>query len=81
MSNYNRLRWGCRRGMLELDMFLLPFFDDCYQQLTPAEQQDFATMLSEPDPVLHSWLTLQAEPEQIAYAALVAKIRDYHVQL
>ena len=36
-----RLRWGCRRGMLELDMLLLPFFDEHYLNMTEKEKQSF----------------------------------------
>ena len=37
----NRLRWRSRRGMLELDLLLLPFFDDVFLELSDAEQQAF----------------------------------------
>ena len=29
-----RLRWACRRGMLELDVLFMPFVDEAWDELT-----------------------------------------------
>ena len=36
MSELARLRWKCRRGMLELDLLLRDFLDSGYQDLDDA---------------------------------------------
>ena len=41
----NRLRWHCRRGMLELDMVLARFLDEHVAQLTPAQQREFEQLV------------------------------------
>ena len=51
----NRLRWRCRRGLLELDMILLPFLDQGYESLGPAEQAAFHRLLQFPDSRLLGW--------------------------
>lgn len=51
-----RVRWHCRRGMLELDILLIGFFDNCYATLTDQEKQLFQTVLTYPDPDLFAWL-------------------------
>ena len=28
-----RIKWACRRGMLELDVILLPYFEACFDDL------------------------------------------------
>ena len=48
----NRLRWKCRRGMLELDIMLNKFLEEGYQALTKQQQQDFNELLEYPDTVL-----------------------------
>lgn len=48
----SRLRWQCRRGMLELDLVLAAFLDQHYSALTPAEIMAFADLLEYPDPEL-----------------------------
>jgi antitoxin CptB len=55
-SQTARLRWQCRRGMLELDAILQPFFEQKFNSLAAEEQQAFERLLSYPDPVLYSWL-------------------------
>lgn len=72
-AHLNRVRWACRRGMLELDCLLIPFFDNHYQSLTQAEQDTFEQLLTEPDPVIYAWL-IGSEACDNEYKALVAKI-------
>ena len=64
--NPGRLRWQCRRGMLELDLLLEGFLDHRYPELDPAGRQAFARMLEFPDQLLLEWLTgkiVPADPE------------------
>lgn len=51
-----RVKWSCRRGMLELDLMLLPFFTAHYGQLSIREQQLFVKLLEYPDPELYDYL-------------------------
>jgi len=55
-TSLNKIRWQCRRGMLELDMILISFFDNCYESLTIEEQGAFIRLLEYPDPTLYAWL-------------------------
>lgn len=73
--NPKRIRWACRRGMLELDVLLLPFFEKTFEQLTPTEQQGFVALLGESDQDLYNWLLGKALPSDPAYVHLVQKIR------
>ncbi len=58
----NRLRWLCRRGMLELDAWLVLFLDTRHADLPPPLQADFARLLDQDDMVLFDWLTGAREP-------------------
>ncbi len=53
----NRLRWRSRRGMLELDLLLLPFFDEVYRDLEPTDQATFQRLLEQDDPDLWLWFS------------------------
>lgn len=53
-----RLRWRCRRGMLELDMLLGRFLDEHYPHLDARQQHDFADLLELDDPEL--WQRLRS---------------------
>ncbi|MGE5155424.1 MAG: succinate dehydrogenase assembly factor 2, partial [Bdellovibrio bacteriovorus] len=50
-----RLRWQCRRGMLELDHLLLRFLDLGYPNLDPVGRGDFVTLLRHQDQDLSDW--------------------------
>lgn len=49
MRQEERLRWRCRRGLLELDILLQRFLDQYYAQLDEAQLKAFETLLSLPD--------------------------------
>ena len=51
-----KIRWACRRGMLELDILLIQFFDHQFEQLSFSEQQQFKKFLSIEDPQLMNCL-------------------------
>jgi len=52
----DRLRWQCRRGMLELDYLLETYLDHAYAALTSREKVLFEDILNNHDPDLQSWL-------------------------
>ncbi len=58
MSNLDskaKLRWACRRGMLELDVLFMPFVEDAYDSLSDNEKGIFQRLLSGEDPELFAW--------------------------
>ena len=55
LNNKARLRWACRRGMLELDVLFLPFVDEAYDQLSESQKLTFERLLEGDDPDLFAW--------------------------
>ena len=53
--NKARLKWACRRGMLELDVLFMPFVDEAYDDLSTEEQFTFERLLTAQDPELFAW--------------------------
>jgi len=53
--NKARLKWACRRGMLELDVLFIPFVDEAYDDLNASDQRIFERLLTEQDPDLFAW--------------------------
>lgn len=72
-----KLYWACRRGMLELDLLLLPFLENCYDNLSDEERSTFIQLLAIEDPTLYQWFIARLEPEDPATRALVEKIIAY----
>jgi antitoxin CptB len=54
-NNKARIKWACRRGMLELDVLFMPFVEQAYDNLTVADQTTFERLLSSEDPDLFAW--------------------------
>lgn len=51
----SRVRWACRRGMLELDVLFQPFVEAHYEQMTLEDKNIFVRLLEGEDPVLFAW--------------------------
>lgn len=75
-TEYARLKWRCRRGMLELDLLLQPFVEDVYPLLTAEEKVQFHTLLDMQDQELLECLMLQSPPEDISLDHVIRKIRS-----
>ena len=73
---FNRLRWRSRRGMLELDLLLLPFFDEVFAELESDQQQAFIKLLEQDDPDLWDWFSRKSKSRDPELAALVERILD-----
>ena len=69
-----RIKWACRRGMLELDVVRMPFFEECFDALSESEQRDFVSLLESDDPDLFTWIMGHGRSEHLGNAAMVDKI-------
>ena len=76
MTELARMRWKCRRGMLELDLLLRDFLDSGYRDLDESGCRCFDRMLDYPDAVLLEWLMGRSEPADKDVAQLVKQIRS-----
>ncbi|MCW8127548.1 succinate dehydrogenase assembly factor 2 [Microbulbifer halophilus] len=72
----NRLFWGSRRGMLELDLVLLPFLENVYETLEPEDQRRYQKLLEEQDQDLFAWFLRRTDPEDPELKRIVQIIRD-----
>ena len=74
----NRVRWRCRRSMLELDAWLARFLDDNIEALGQADLGVLEELLGAEDDDLYGWLTgRQAAPAR--FLALLARIQSTKV--
>lgn len=69
--NKAKLRFHCRRGMLELDVLLQPFCDEVFDTLPLAQQQTFARLLDQEDPDLFGWLMQHSRSEDAQLQAMI----------
>jgi succinate dehydrogenase flavin-adding protein (antitoxin of CptAB toxin-antitoxin module) len=70
-----RIRWHCRRGMLELDLVLNAFVQRHLATLTPRELDTFRGILERPDPELLDLVMAHTDPEDTAERELIRLMR------
>lgn len=69
-----RLKWATRRGMLELDLILLPFLENHYELLEEENQIRFQQLLDCQDPELFDWFMGKSIPENPDHRFIVEYI-------
>lgn len=74
------LLWRSRRGMLEVELKLLPFARTGLCELAPADREAYARLLQEDDWQLHDWLQGWSAPADPALARIVGRIRGMEPQ-
>ncbi len=71
----NRMIWASRRGMLELDLVLLPFLENVYETLPEEDRRRYWALLDEEDQDLFAWFMRRADPENQELLKIVQIIR------
>lgn len=66
-----RLRWQCRRGMLELDLIFTDFLDHRYAALDEPARRTFRRLLEQPDTLLLRWLHGDGRPDDAELAEFI----------
>ncbi|MEX2365211.1 MAG: succinate dehydrogenase assembly factor 2 [Pseudohongiellaceae bacterium] len=69
-----RLYWHSRRGMLELDLILVPFVENRLATLDEKYHNLYRELLEQEDQDLYAWLVRRSEPPSGSLAEMVAKI-------
>lgn len=69
-----RIKWACRRGMLELDVVIMPFYEECFDSLSESDQKDFVSLLECDDPDLFNWVMKHGRSDDEKLANMIDKI-------
>ena len=72
--NKDRIFWHSRRGMLELDLLLVPFVQDVFDDLTLEDQILYRDLLLLEDQDIYALLMGSSHSEHTKYAAIITKI-------
>ncbi|MCA6064666.1 FAD assembly factor SdhE [Thalassolituus marinus] len=72
-----RVRWHSRRGMLELDVLLVPFAEEAYADLSDDDQQRYRDLLEREDPDLFTWFMEHITPDDADMARIVEIVREH----
>jgi antitoxin CptB len=75
MGERERIRWRCRRGLLELDIILGRFAEQGLDALDPAELETFKALLELSDNDLWDLISGRSEPGERAQRTLIERLR------
>jgi len=75
MSEADRVRWHCRRGLLELDLILGRFVERYYEGLDEEGRLIFQELLARPDNELLDWALGRSAPGETRYRRIVELLR------
>lgn len=70
-SEFNRLWWHSRRGMLELDVLLIPFLEEAYRDLDAEDQARYEKLLSCEDTDMFEWFMQRSRPDDVDLQRIV----------
>lgn len=77
MSDAKRVRWHSRRGMLELDVLLVPFAEHAFPKLSAEDQARYLALLECEDPDLFAWFMEHQVPQDADIARIVSMVLQY----
>ena len=78
MEKYNKfsLEWDCRRGMLELDKVIMPFFQQHFDELDEQQKATFVRLLAATDLQLFSWFFNRKPAPDLELQQMVSYIQE-----
>lgn len=80
MQKFNKqeIFWHSRRGMLELDLLLVPFAQEQFEHLSWEDQNLYNQLLQQEDQDLWLWLLGQSRPAEASLSAIIDKILAFN---
>lgn len=69
-----RLQWQCRRGIKEVEVLLVPFFQQRFAGLPKEQQEVFERLLACHDVDLFEWFTERSKSDDPAIQGMVDEI-------
>ena len=72
--NKQKIFWHSRRGMLELDLLLVPFATEAFEFLSPQDQLLYSDLLEQEDQDLFSWLMGRSPPSEQRFNTIIQLI-------
>lgn len=72
--NPQKVFWHSRRGMLELDLLLVPFATQVFGNLSDQDQLLYTEFLAQEDQDLFKWLMRREPPDDSRFLPLIEQI-------
>ena len=72
MAEVDRVRWHCRRGLLELDVVLTRFLERHFEKLSLQQRDAFSRLLDYPDNDLWDFVSGKQPPPDAVTARIIS---------
>lgn len=69
-----KMLWHSRRGMLELDLILVPFAESALPGLSDDDANDYARLLAEEDQDIFQWLVQKVPVPDRSLENIISKV-------
>lgn len=76
-AHLSRLRWHCRRGMRELDVLLMRYFEEQYSSANAQRQRAFEALLDLQDPEILAFVTGARVPDRTDIADVIQQLTQH----
>jgi antitoxin CptB len=73
-----RIYWRSRRGLLELELLLIPFARERFEDLPEEEQASYVWLLEHDDLDIYDWIQGRSTPEDESLHLILARIREHN---
>ena len=77
-ARIRQLRWRSKRGLLELELLLVPFVESCLSELSPSELEHYGRLLEHDDLDLYDWLRGVNTAGDPSLHPIIDRIRRLH---
>jgi antitoxin CptB len=80
---YRKIYWHSRRGMLELDLILIPFVENHLRNIPAESQQLYVRFLEQVDNDMFSWCmraTVSEKPEIVRMVEIILACKKETIQ-
>ncbi len=74
-SGDGKVHWRSRRGMLEVELALVPFARERFHELSATDREAYSRLLEQDDWTIHDWLRGVAHPTDEGLSRIVSLIR------
>jgi len=81
MGEKERVRWRCRRGMLELDLILSRFLEARFDAMTEVQREAFQSLLEYPDNDIWDWFNARTQCNDPEVAPMVDDIIGFAARI
>ena len=77
-ADNNKVYWHSRRGMLEIDILLMPYAKEVYPTASDETKRLYKRLLDCEDQDIFAWFMGHMTPQDPEIVTIVAQVKEHH---